>query len=95
MDRFKFRIQSFGKSIPIERHSEIVESFKWLDWEGQIDLISPQVEVVVLFHMKENSQSDHILANAHHIYVGRLVSIHAFKCTFCLWNDAMMMRLTA
>ncbi|TPX47568.1 hypothetical protein SeMB42_g02104 [Synchytrium endobioticum] len=72
-DTFKFRIHSFGKSLPLELQPEVVDQFAYLGWQGKIDLTHPQVQVMLLLHMDDHATSDALLAGTKHVYVGRLI----------------------
>ncbi len=40
---FKFLVQAYNHSIPVERQRKVMESFAYMNWKGVIDLKTPEV----------------------------------------------------
>ncbi|KAI9144597.1 S-adenosyl-L-methionine-dependent methyltransferase [Paraphysoderma sedebokerense] len=71
---FKFVVDSYGLSVPLEYQVSTIESFSFLGFEGKIDLKHPEVTFVIVEDYGENSQAKAVLGKPNRIYFGVLLS---------------------
>ena len=43
---FKFSVTGYANAIPQERQREVINSFRWMDFRGKIDMKNPEVTFV-------------------------------------------------
>ena len=45
---FKFNVSAFNRNISKTRQRDVIESFNWMDYKGEIRMAGPELEVGVL-----------------------------------------------
>ncbi|KAI8340203.1 S-adenosyl-L-methionine-dependent methyltransferase [Chlamydoabsidia padenii] len=71
---FKFSVSAFGWTLTAKEQLAIINSFSYLGFEGDIDLVNPQVKFGVMEDYGHNSAQKGIRPPLHYIYMGRLVA---------------------
>lgn len=74
---FKFSVSAFGWTLTAKEQLAIINSFSYLGFEGDIDLVHPQVKFGVLEDYGQNAARAHEGSKApalQHVYMGRLVA---------------------
>ncbi|RUP48807.1 hypothetical protein BC936DRAFT_143934 [Jimgerdemannia flammicorona] len=70
---FKFSVFAFGATCTAEHQIEVIESFSWLGFDGDIVLRNPQVEFVVVEDFGIETPGGKPKPKAERLYMGKLV----------------------
>ncbi|KAK4055764.1 hypothetical protein OIV83_000311 [Microbotryomycetes sp. JL201] len=73
---WRFQVNAYGRTIPMDQQRDVVESFSYMDFEGPIDLKKPDVTIGVFEEYDANEYSKvkgRNLAEAKRIWMGRKV----------------------
>ncbi|RUS29995.1 DHS-like NAD/FAD-binding domain-containing protein [Jimgerdemannia flammicorona] len=71
---FKFSVFAFGATCTAEHQIEVIESFSWLGFDGDIVLRNPQVEFVVVEDFGIETPGGKPKPKAERLYMGKLVA---------------------
>lgn len=78
---FKFSFQSLNRSIPSSQQVEIINSFAWMQLQGKIDMLTPEV-IITVIEEHSRSHSDKSLRSVWigtHLCTGRRDLIDVFN----------------
>ncbi|KAL8286665.1 hypothetical protein RQP46_004193 [Phenoliferia psychrophenolica] len=73
---WKFKVGSFGQIIPIKEQIEVINSFGWMSFKGDISLKKPMVELGVFeeyVHATTSQDKGRILSEMRRVWMGRKV----------------------
>ena len=73
---WKFKVASFGQVIPINQQIEVINTFAWMDFKGDISLKTPMVELGVFeeyVHATTSQEKGRVLSEMRTVWMGRKV----------------------
>lgn len=73
---WKFKVGSFGQVIPIKEQVDVINSFAWMEFRGDISLKKPMVEIGVFEeyrHATTAQEKGRDLSEMRRVWMGRKV----------------------